>query len=307
MERRPASIKLPKNFQPNQRFGGLSSALWEEKLTSRDLKVLEALLLGNEIDSSAGWHTPRQTLDATLLEVRDRFGPVRDDGDRVAGGDESALSVNHVTITVTIGGCTKGDVVLLNGLDQRVSVRQVGIWVSSTEVGGWDAVLDGRSGKTKRIDEDGAGIGAGNAMETVKQDIETLGVEEEVLDQVKVENRLEELDVVGDGINDFNFQGAVLGFSFLRKVDLEWEAQLRHGRGCAWVGTYGSKLENLVLGDSFGLLEDFVGDVLRSGATVGHIVLDTKVVVWSTRVVRCRKKNTTIGLVLPDDIGRGGS
>ena len=73
------------------------------------------------------------------------------------------------------------------------------------------------------------------------------------------------------------------------------------------MGTYGSKLENLVLGDSLGLLKDFVGDVLRSGATVSHIVLDTEVVVWSARVVRCGKKDTTISLVLPDDVGRGGS
>jgi hypothetical protein len=68
-----------------------------------------------------------------------------------------------------------------------------------------------------------------------------------------------------------------------------------------------SKLENLVLGDGLSFLEDFVGDVLRSGATVRHVVLDTEVVVRSTRVVRCRKKDTTIGLVLPDDVGRGGS
>lgn len=67
------------------------------------------------------------------------------------------------------------------------------------------------------------------------------------------------------------------------------------------------KFENLVLGDSLGLLKDFVGDVLRGGATVRHIVLDTEVVVWSTRVVGCRKKDATIGFILPDDVRRGGS
>ena len=115
------------------------------------------------------------------------------------------------------------------------------------------------------------------------------------------------MDVIGDGIDDFNLQGTVLGFSDLRKVDLETETQSRRSRGHAWVRTYLSKLENLVLGDGLGLLKDFVGDVLRSGTTVGYIVLDTEVVVWSTGVVRRRKKDTTIGLVLPDDVRRGGS
>ena len=157
-------------------------------LAGRDLKVLETFLLGNEINSSAGWHAPCQTLDATLLEVRNVVGPVRDDSNRIAGGDECALSVYHVTITVTIGSCTEGDVVLLNDFDQRVSIRQVGIWVSSTEVGGRHTVLGGRLGKTKLIDEDSVGIGAGNTMQTIEEDPETLSVEEEVLDQVKVEN-----------------------------------------------------------------------------------------------------------------------
>ena len=71
--------------------------------------------------------------------------------------------------------------------------------------------------------------------------------------------------------------------------------------------TYVSKLENLVLCDGLGLLKYFVGDVLGSGATVRYIVLDTEVVVWSTGVVRRCKKDTTIGLVLPDDVRRGGS
>jgi hypothetical protein len=87
--------------------------------------------------------------------------------------------------------------------------------VSSAKVGGWDAVLGGRLGKTERIDEDSVGVGAGNTMETIEEDLEILGVDEEVLDQVKIENRFEELDVVGDGINDFNLQGTVRGFSDL--------------------------------------------------------------------------------------------
>ena len=105
--------------------------------------------------------------------------------------------------------------------------------MSSAEIGGRDTVLGGRLGKTKLIDEDSVGIGAGNTMQTIEEDPETLSVEEEVFDQVEVENRFEELDVISDGVDDFNLQGTVRGFSDLRKVDLEMETQSRRSRGHA--------------------------------------------------------------------------
>ena len=142
----------------------MSLALRTGDLTSRDLEVLETLLLGNKIDCCASWHTPCQTLDATLLEVRNHLGPVRDDSNRVAGGDERALSVDHIAVAVTIRGGTKGDVILLNSLDQGVSVCQVGIGVSSAEVGGWDTILGGRLGETELVDEDSAGVWASNTV-----------------------------------------------------------------------------------------------------------------------------------------------
>ena len=74
------------------------------------------------------------------------------------------------------------------------------------------------------------------------------------------------------------------------------------------VGTnLGPKFDELILGDGLGLLEDLVGNTLGSGATVRHVILDAEVVVWSTRVMRGGEEDTTIGLVLPDDIRRGGS
>ena len=65
-------------------------------------------------------------------------------------------------------------------------------------------------------------------------------------------------------------------------------------------------MDNLILGDGLGLFEDLVGDILRSGATVRHVVFDTKVVVWSTRVMGGGKEDAAISLVLPDHVGRGG-
>jgi len=85
-----------------------------------------------------------------------------------------------------------------------VSICQVGVGVSSTEVGGWDTILGGRLGETELIDEDSAGVRTGNAVETIEEDPETLGVKEEVLDQVEVEDRFEEFDVISDGVNDLN-------------------------------------------------------------------------------------------------------
>ena len=222
MERRPASIRFPKNFQPKFRFSILLQLVARD-LTSRDLEVLETLLFGNEVDGSASWHAPSQTLDTTLLEVRNRIGPIRNDGNRIAGGNKCALSVDHITITVTIGGCTKGDVVLFDSLDQGVSICQVGVGVSSTEVGRWDTVLCGRFEETELVDEDSAGVWTGNTVQTIEKNPELLSVGEEVLDQVEVENRFEELDVFSDGINDLNLQRTVSGFSNHREVDLEVE------------------------------------------------------------------------------------
>lgn len=72
------------------------------------------------------------------------------------------------------------------------------------------------------------------------------------------------------------------------------------------MGAYRFKLNNSILSDGLGLLVDFVGDVLGGGATIGHIVFNTKVILWSTGVMRGCKEDATISLVLPDDVRRGG-
>jgi len=64
-----------------------------------------------------------------------------------------------------------------------------------------------------------------------------------------------------------------------------------------------SSIQDLVLGNTLRLLEDPICHVLRGRASVGHIVLDTKVVIGSTRIVACGKEDTAIGLVLADDVG----
>ena len=75
-----------------------------------------------------------------------------------------------------------------DSLDQGMSICQVGVGVSSTEVGGWDTVLCGRLGEAELVDKDSVGVGSGNTMQTIEKNPETLSVGEEVLDQVKVKD-----------------------------------------------------------------------------------------------------------------------
>ena len=112
-----------------------------------------------------------------------------------------------------------------------MSIGQVGVRVPSAEVGGWNAVLGGRLRETELFYEDGMGVWTGNAVQPIEQDVETLRMGKEVLDQVKVEDRFEELDIISDGINDLNLQGSISSFSNLREVDLNTGAQLRYCHG----------------------------------------------------------------------------
>lgn len=60
---------------------------------------------------------------------------------------------------------------------------------------------------------------------------------------------------------------------------------------------------DFVLGNTLCLLEDPICHIFRRRAPVRHIVLDTKVVVGSARIVACGQEDTTIGLILANDVG----
>ena len=65
------------------------------------------------------------------------------------------------------------------------------------------------------------GVGAGDTVQAVEEDLEGVLVgKEEALDEVEVEDRLEELDVVRDGVDDLDLGGAVRRFTDLRQIDL---------------------------------------------------------------------------------------
>lgn len=70
--------------------------------------------------------------------------------------------------------------------------------------------------------------------------------------------------------------------------------------------TYRRSLDDLVFQDRLGDLVDLVGHVLGGRPTIGYVVLDSKIVVGTARVVARREEDTAIGLVPSDHVGRGG-
>lgn len=84
-----------------------------------------------------------------------------------------------------------------------------------------------------------------------------MGVEE-VTDKVKVKYLLHKLDVVGDRVNNFDFEGAIAAGADLSEIDV-WE------------------LRNLVGSQGFGGFVDLVGDGFRSWSAVGKVVFDTEI------------------------------
>ncbi len=259
-------------------------------LTSRDDRAFQALLLRDLVDLCARRHTPSKTLDTTLLEVGNRLSrPVGDDSDTVTGSNERALAVDHVPVTVTVAGRTEVDVLALDALNKFVCVGQIGVGVTTAEVRERYRVLYGSLGETKSIDEDSAAVRTGDTVHAVEENFERVSMRlEEVLDEGEVEDGFEELDVVRHGVDDLDVRGTIGEEALLGEVD----------RG---------KLNDLVAGDSLRLFEDLVRDILRSRPAVRDVVLDTEIRVGSSRVVTGSKKNTTVRLVLADDVrGSGG-
>lgn len=70
--------------------------------------------------------------------------------------------------------------------------------------------------------------------------------------------------------------------------------------------TYRLGLDNLVPHDRLRGLVNLVRHVLGCRPTVGHVVLYSKVIVRTTRIVTRREENTTVCFVLSDHVGRRG-
>lgn len=192
----------------------------KELPTSRDLKALIALLLGNQVQGSASGHTSGQTLDSVASEVGDRIGLGGNNGNRVRGGDKGSLANDHVAVTIAIGGSTKADVLLLDALDQIVGIGQVGVGVSTAKVRARLAVHDGLLGETELLNKNALTIGTGDTVHAVEEDGEARGVAQEALDEIKVKDVLEEDDIVGNRVDNLNLKVAGLLSTNGREIDL---------------------------------------------------------------------------------------
>lgn len=233
-----------------------------EELPARGhLVAVEALGRGDEVDGAGGRHAAREAVDALFLEVGDELGMVSNNRQAIARGDEGVGAVDHVAVAVAVAGGAEVDVVRVDDLDEGVGVGEVGVGVAAVEVGRGDAVL-GAVGEAELALEDGLAVGAGDAGEAVEEDLEVLVLGEEALDQVEVEDVLQHLKVVGDGVDDLDLEGAVGASADRGDVDL---------------GDVG----DFVGGQGFGDLEDAVRDGLWGWTAVGEVVLDTEVVLWA--------------------------
>lgn len=77
--------------------------------------------------------------------------------------------------------------------------------MSAAKVLGWGAILDRRLGQTELLDEEGAAVGASDAVESVEADGELAGLEER-LDEAKVKDLGQVRDVVLDGVDDLDLE-----------------------------------------------------------------------------------------------------
>lgn len=133
---------------------------------------------------------------------------VSNDGKGVTGGDERASAVDHVAVTITVRSSTEVDLVLLDSFDESVGVDKVGVGVEAAEVGLGCAVL-GATLDSKLLLEDLNTVVTSDTVEAVEEDLEVLVLSKELLDEVKVEDVLEHLDVVLGAVDDLDLKRAV--------------------------------------------------------------------------------------------------
>lgn len=180
----------------------------EELPAGGDLVYVKTLGLAYEVDGTGCRHGTGKTINTILLEVGNQVSMVGDDGQRIAGRDEGVGAVNHVTVTIAVRGCAKGNALLVNNLDKRVRVGEIGIGMAAVEVWAGNAVL-GSSSKAKFLFENGSSVGTCHSVKGVEQDLEVGMRREELLDSVKVKDILEHGNVVGRAVNDLNLEATV--------------------------------------------------------------------------------------------------
>ena len=93
--------------------------------------------------------------------------------------------------------------------------------MTSSEVRQWYTVLDGGQREPELVDEDGAGVGTGDTVQTIKENLEVHCMFiQELFDQREIENSFEQSNVIGNRVNDGYFGSSESKLSSFGKVNL---------------------------------------------------------------------------------------
>jgi len=176
----------------------------EELPSSWHLVASKAKLLGHQIHGTRSRHAASQTINTILLEIGNQLAVMGDDGKAVPRRDKGTGAIDHVTIAIAVGGSAERDLILLNRLHQPMCIREIGIWVAAVEVGRGLAVLRRIGAQAQLSFKDGLAVGARDARETIKKDLEIGMSGEKPLDQIEIEDVLEHLNVISGTIYHFN-------------------------------------------------------------------------------------------------------
>mmetsp|Transcript_34076 Transcript_34076/g.42095 ORF Transcript_34076/g.42095 Transcript_34076/m.42095 type:complete len:206 (-) Transcript_34076:596-1213(-) len=178
----------------------------EEFPASGSLVASEAELLADVVKGSRGRHTAGRTRDTTR-EVRDPAGLGHYYSNAIRGGHKEVLAEDHVPVGVAIASCCEVRSVL-SGLvdahrgDEVSCIRQIGVGVTTAEVGKHFAAHELRGIDAKLVDEDLAGVGASNAMHAIEADAEVAALQEGA-NLLEVEKLLHEGHIGLSVIDDF--------------------------------------------------------------------------------------------------------
>src|SRR5579859_6834668 len=94
-----------------------------EKLpTSRNLINLQPQLPRHQIQRPARRHTPRQPKHPILPEIRNRLSMMCNHRNGIRGRNECVMAVNHVSVSVAVGGSAKGNLLGVDAFDEGVGV-----------------------------------------------------------------------------------------------------------------------------------------------------------------------------------------
>ena len=155
----------------------------------------------------------------------------------------------------------------------------------AAEIGQRRSVDDG-SGRGPELGlEDRMRVGAGDGVERVEAHAEARG--EQGADRVEVEQRLHELEILGDRIDDLD----------LGSLDPD-RSQL--------VDVHVGSVRDRVGRDRLGVGEDRLGDAFRGGAAGADIVLDAEIAVRPAGIVARRQDDAAIGVKRADQRRDGG-